>query len=127
MRRVTRPLPILAAVFAAALTACGGQGGIGPGIPGSSSAQSARMSGPLSMVRATQRIRELIKEGHGSAVPAHGGAGYPVTGASIDVDSDLPVGAGVSSSAALECSVVLALCELAGASVPDGAGHSFCR
>jgi hypothetical protein len=31
------------------------------------------------MIRATQRIRELIKQGHGSEVPAHGGAGYPVT------------------------------------------------
>src|SRR5579871_4917793 len=29
-------------------------------------------------------------------------SGYAVRGASIDVDSDLPVGAGVSSSAALE-------------------------
>jgi galactokinase len=45
-------------------------------------------------------------------------AGYPVAGASIDIDSDLPVGAGVSSSAALECSVALALCWLGGASVP---------
>ncbi len=45
-------------------------------------------------------------------------SGYPVPGASIDIDSDLPVGAGVSSSAALECSVALALCWLAGASVP---------
>ena len=41
-------------------------------------------------------------------------AGYPVPGADIDIDSDLPVGAGVSSSAALECSVALALCELGG-------------
>jgi galactokinase len=41
-------------------------------------------------------------------------AGYPVPGASIDIDSDLPVGAGVSSSAALECSVALALCDLGG-------------
>ena len=41
-------------------------------------------------------------------------AGYLVRGASIDVDSDLPVGAGVSSSAALECSVALALCSLSG-------------
>ena len=47
-----------------------------------------------------------------------GVAGYLVPGASIDVDSDLPVGAGVSSSAALECSVALALCDLAGVSVP---------
>src|ERR1700761_8376631 len=45
-------------------------------------------------------------------------AGYAVRGASIDVDSDLPVGAGVSSSAALECSVALALCSLAGVPVP---------
>jgi galactokinase len=41
-------------------------------------------------------------------------AGYPVPGASIDIDSDLAVGAGISSSAALECSVALALCELGG-------------
>lgn len=45
-------------------------------------------------------------------------AGYSVGGASIDVDSNLPVGAGVSSSAALECSVALALCSLSGISVP---------
>ena len=45
-------------------------------------------------------------------------AGVDVAGASIDIDSDLPVGAGVSSSAALECSVALALCDLAGVSVP---------
>jgi galactokinase len=44
-------------------------------------------------------------------------AGYAVGGAAIDVDSDLPVGAGVSSSAALECSAALALCELSGATV----------
>ena len=45
-------------------------------------------------------------------------AGYPVRGASVDVDSDLPVGAGVSSSAALECSAALALCSLSGLTVP---------
>ena len=46
-------------------------------------------------------------------------AGYPVRGASVDVDSDLPVGAGVSSSAALECSAALALCSLSGLTVPS--------
>ena len=45
-------------------------------------------------------------------------AGYPVAGATVEIDSDLPVGAGVSSSAALECSVALALCALAGVEVP---------
>jgi galactokinase len=45
-------------------------------------------------------------------------AGHAVRGASIDVDSDLPVGAGVSSSAALECSVALALCSRSGVTVP---------
>jgi galactokinase len=44
-------------------------------------------------------------------------AGLGVVGASIDIDSDLPVGAGVSSSAALECAVALALCSLSGAAV----------
>jgi len=45
-------------------------------------------------------------------------AGYDVAGASIDIDSNLPVGAGVGSSAALECSVALALCALSGIWVP---------
>ena len=49
---------------------------------------------------------------------ALGAAGFGIAGASIDIDSDLPVGAGVSSSAALECSVALALCSLSGVSVP---------
>jgi galactokinase len=44
-------------------------------------------------------------------------SGYEIRGASIDIDSDLPVGAGVSSSAALECSVALALCSLSRVSV----------
>jgi galactokinase len=46
-------------------------------------------------------------------------SGYPVGGASVAVDSCLPDGAGLSSSAALECSVALALTEL---HAPGGTG-----
>jgi galactokinase len=45
-------------------------------------------------------------------------AGCPVGGADVAVDADLPMGAGLSSSAALECSVALALTELYGLAVP---------
>jgi galactokinase len=45
-------------------------------------------------------------------------AGYRIPGATIDINSDLPVGAGLSSSAGLECSTALALTGLAGCSVP---------
>ncbi|HEU5416807.1 MAG TPA: galactokinase [Streptosporangiaceae bacterium] len=45
-------------------------------------------------------------------------AGYQIGGASLAIDSDLPLGAGLSSSAALECAVALALTELHGLSVP---------
>jgi len=40
-------------------------------------------------------------------------AGYQVPGASIAIDSDVPAGAGLSSSAALECATALALTSLA--------------
>jgi galactokinase len=38
--------------------------------------------------------------------------GYAVPGLEVAIDSDVPVGAGLSSSAALECSLVAALCDL---------------
>jgi galactokinase len=46
---------------------------------------------------------------------ALGQAGVEMTGADLVVDSDLPAGAGLSSSAALEIAVALALVDLAGA------------
>lgn len=46
-------------------------------------------------------------------------AGVPVTGADLLIESDVPMGAGVSSSAALEVAVTLALLALAGRSA-DG-------
>jgi galactokinase len=45
-------------------------------------------------------------------------AGYQIPGATIDISSDVPVGAGLSSSAGLECATALALTGLAGRSVP---------
>ena len=49
-------------------------------------------------------------------------AGYPVAGVSLAIDSCLADGAGLSSSAALECSVALALTELNGAAGGPGGG-----
>jgi len=45
-------------------------------------------------------------------------AGHRVPGACIAIDSDVPVGAGLSSSAALECATALALTELGELAVP---------
>jgi galactokinase len=45
-------------------------------------------------------------------------AGYQVGGANLAIDSNLPQGAGLSSSAALECAVALALADLSGLAVP---------
>ena len=54
-------------------------------------------------------------------------AGYQVPGATVDIDSDLPEGSGLSSSAALECSVALALTELAGLAVARRALAAIAR
>ena len=45
-------------------------------------------------------------------------AGYQIGGADIAIDADLPAGAGLSSSAALECATALALTELHQVQVP---------
>jgi galactokinase len=45
-------------------------------------------------------------------------AGHRVPGARIAIDSDVPAGAGLSSSAALECATALALTSLGGLDVP---------
>jgi galactokinase len=49
--------------------------------------------------------------------------GVEVPGADIVVDSRVPVGAGLSSSAALECSVALGVCAAAGVEVDDDRRH----
>ena len=40
--------------------------------------------------------------------------GHPVSGLDLEVDGDVPLGAGLSSSASLECAVAVALADLAG-------------
>ena len=45
-------------------------------------------------------------------------AGHQLPGASLAIDSDLPSGAGLASSAALECAVAGCLADLAGAELP---------
>jgi galactokinase len=47
-------------------------------------------------------------------------AGYRLPGACVAIDSDVPEGAGLSSSAALQCATALALTELAGLAIPRG-------
>jgi galactokinase len=58
---------------------------------------------------------------------ALGSADVPIPGASIEIDSDLPVGAGVSSSAALECAVALGLCEISGVAMSRRALAAIAR
>ena len=47
-------------------------------------------------------------------------AGLPLAGARLEIAGTVPLGAGLSSSAALEVALALALLELAGAAPPDG-------
>ena len=47
------------------------------------------------------------------------GAGHAVGGLDVAIDSSVPLGAGLSSSAALECAVALVLCALAGVEVDE--------
>jgi galactokinase len=45
-------------------------------------------------------------------------AGHDVPGADLTLTSDVPIGAGLSSSAAIECAVLTAFAELAGLDIP---------
>ena len=52
-------------------------------------------------------------------------AGVPVPGMDLLIDSRVPVGAGLSSSAALECAVGLGACALAGIDLDDSQRHQL--
>ncbi|MBC3192387.1 galactokinase [Pseudonocardia sp. C8] len=92
---------------------------------------AAPASGPVSRVRSAQEpsVAEFTAA---SVVPgdvdgwaayvagtcwAFREAGYPVGEVELELDSDVPVGAGLSSSAAVECAVGVALAGLAGVEV----------
>lgn len=54
-------------------------------------------------------------------------AGVALRGARLEIESDLPVGAGLSSSAALEVTTALAMLELAGATMSKTEIATLCR
>ncbi|MCU1628370.1 MAG: galactokinase [Pseudonocardia sp.] len=91
---------------------------------------AARVSGGPSTVASVQEDGETVRFDAATVVPADvpGWAGYvagvvwafreaglPVVDLELLVDGNVPVGAGLSSSAALECAVAVALAELAAA------------
>jgi galactokinase len=54
-------------------------------------------------------------------------AGTPIAGADLMIDGDVPIGAGVSSSAALEVAVASALLAISGRSAESGAVARWCQ
>ncbi len=64
-------------------------------------------------------VASLLRAHLGAADPAAAVPGAAVPGADIAIDSCVPQGAGLSSSAALECAVACALAAVAGADIGD--------
>src|ERR1039457_3629976 len=106
-----------AAMPGAAGPGAAGPGAAGPGAAGPGAAgPGARVTVPLDTL-APGEVAGWAAYPAGVAWALRE-AGYPVTGTSLAIDSDLPQGAGLSSSAALECAVALALTQLQGIDVP---------
>src|SRR5699024_5487262 len=92
---------------------------------GSAPAWAAYVTGVVAARRAADRgagdgLATESGSGPGSVTGIPAGAAVP-SGADIAIDSCVPEGAGLSSSAALECAVAAALAELAGADLADRA------
>ncbi|MBP2368082.1 galactokinase [Pseudonocardia parietis] len=93
---------------------------------------AAPADGPVSRVRSVQEPSGAVEFSAASVVPgdvdgwaayvagtcwAFREAGHPVGEVELELDSDVPVGAGLSSSAAVECAVGVALAGLAGVEI----------
>ncbi|MFC4910627.1 galactokinase [Actinomadura gamaensis] len=93
------------------------------------SVAASRRDDGLVEVRSLQADGTVTAPLSGAPGDVKGWAAYPVGmarvlrergvgGATLLIDSDLPQGAGLSSSAALECATAIALCDLHGVEVP---------
>jgi galactokinase len=90
--------------------------GPSPAGPGSAAGKQQRLAFPLDSLTPGS-VRGWAAYGAGVAWSLRQ-AGHQVGGARVAIDADLPQGAGLSSSAALECAVALALTELYRIDVP---------
>jgi galactokinase len=106
---------------------------LGQGVTAAAARRIGRRAGRRLTVSSRQEPEDTVEVGLDGLAPGRvtGWAAYPagvawaleaaghrVPGACIAIDSDVPAGAGLSSSAALECATALALTSLAGVDVP---------